>query len=77
MTSPALTDAAALQQFQMHGQDIPTLLAHWAEQKADHPALVWSPRGRRPPLDLGRAAHRRAPLSVGLAAQGSRRATRS
>ncbi len=23
--------AAALQKFQMHGQDIPWLLAHWAE----------------------------------------------
>jgi crotonobetaine/carnitine-CoA ligase len=37
-------DADAIEQFQMHGQDIPWLLAHWAEHKPDHPALVWSPR---------------------------------
>jgi crotonobetaine/carnitine-CoA ligase len=38
-------DAApdALLQFQMHGQDIPYLLAHWAERRPDHPALVWDP----------------------------------
>jgi carnitine-CoA ligase len=34
----------AIQQFQMHGQDIPWLLEHWADRKPDHPALVWSPR---------------------------------
>jgi carnitine-CoA ligase len=43
-------DAAALRAFQMHGQDIPWLLEHWADRKPKHPALVWSPRvgdGRR------------------------------
>ena len=43
-------DDAALQQFQMFDQDIPGLLAHWAEKKPDHPVLVWTPRegdGRR------------------------------
>jgi crotonobetaine/carnitine-CoA ligase len=43
-------DAQQIEQFQMHGQDIPWLLAHWADRKADHPALVWSPKdgnGRR------------------------------
>jgi crotonobetaine/carnitine-CoA ligase len=37
-------DVSAIEQFQMHGQDIPWLLAHWAEHKPDHPALVWAPR---------------------------------
>ena len=37
-------DAGAIEQFQMHGQDIPWLLAHWADRKPDHPALVWVPR---------------------------------
>ena len=40
----------AIDRFQMHGQDIPWLLTHWAEQKPDHAALVWAPRdgnGRR------------------------------
>src|SRR3954454_11264936 len=37
-------DDTALLQFQMHGQDIPWLLGHWADHKPDHPALVWAPR---------------------------------
>jgi crotonobetaine/carnitine-CoA ligase len=37
-------DTAALHRFQMHGQDIGWLLAHQAEQRSDHPALVWTPR---------------------------------
>ena len=37
-------DETALLQFQMHGQDIPWLLGHWADRKPDHPALVWAPR---------------------------------
>jgi crotonobetaine/carnitine-CoA ligase len=36
-------DPDALQQFQMHGQDIPWLLAHWAEHRPDHPVLIWDP----------------------------------
>jgi crotonobetaine/carnitine-CoA ligase len=34
---------AQLLDFQMHGQDIPALLGHWADRKPDHPALVWDP----------------------------------
>ena len=50
-------DTTAIEQFQMHGQDIPWLLEHWAEHKPDHPALVWAPReGDEPALDLRRAA---------------------
>ncbi len=37
-------DSSELTQFQMHGQDIPWLLAHWAEHRPDHPALVWDPK---------------------------------
>src|SRR3954471_17450371 len=29
--------------FQTHGQDIPFLLARWAELKPEHPALIWDP----------------------------------
>ncbi|MGP0029073.1 MAG: class I adenylate-forming enzyme family protein [Acidimicrobiales bacterium] len=32
-----------IDQLQMHGQDIPWLLEHWATHKPDHPALVWDP----------------------------------
>ena len=54
-------DRSAIEQLQMHGQDIPWLLAHWATHKPDHPALVWDPAGRRGSvLDLGGAARRHA-----------------
>ncbi len=36
-------DEAAAAAVQVAGQDIPWLLAHWAEEKADHPVLVWDP----------------------------------
>jgi crotonobetaine/carnitine-CoA ligase len=36
-------DRDALQEFQMHGQDIPWLLAHWAERRPEHPVLIWDP----------------------------------
>ncbi|MCU1375271.1 MAG: hypothetical protein JWO68_2557, partial [Actinomycetia bacterium] len=42
--------AQEIEQFQMYGQDIPWLLAHWADRKPDHAALVWAPKdgaGRR------------------------------
>ena len=35
--------AAALQRYQMEGQDVPWLLALRAEHRADHPALIWDP----------------------------------
>ena len=40
-----MTDATPTQlvDFQTHGQDIPKLLAHWAQHRPDHPALVWDP----------------------------------
>ncbi|MCF2526056.1 class I adenylate-forming enzyme family protein [Yinghuangia soli] len=28
---------------QVHGQDIPWLLRHWAQHRPEHPALVWEP----------------------------------
>jgi len=36
-------DRTAIENLQMHGQDIPWLLEHWASHKPDHPALVWDP----------------------------------
>ena len=52
-------DRSAIDELQMHGQDIPWLLAHWAEHKPDHPALVWDPpTGEGRTVDLRRAARR-------------------
>ena len=36
-------DRSAISELQMHGQDIPWLLQHWADKKPDHPALIWEP----------------------------------
>jgi carnitine-CoA ligase len=36
-------DRSTIEELQMHGQDIPWLLQHWAEHKPDHPALIWEP----------------------------------
>ncbi len=64
-------DRDALTRFQMHGQDIPWLLAHWAERRPEHPALVWEPRdGARRQWtyrELHDEVHR---LAAGLAHRG-------
>jgi crotonobetaine/carnitine-CoA ligase len=36
-------DRSAIDELQMHGQDIPWLLRHWADKKPEHPALIWDP----------------------------------
>jgi crotonobetaine/carnitine-CoA ligase len=64
-------DDAALQEFQMHGQDIPWLLDHWAEHRPDHPVLVWDPPngvGREWTYAQLREDTRR--LAAGLVARG-------
>jgi carnitine-CoA ligase len=38
-------DATAVQELQSHGQDLPWLLSFWAEQRPDHPVLIWEPPG--------------------------------
>ena len=42
MASVSFSDAA-IQPVQSHGQDLPWLLNFWAEQRPDHPALIWEP----------------------------------
>jgi crotonobetaine/carnitine-CoA ligase len=64
-------DPSELERFQMHGQDIPWLMAHWAERKPDHPVLIWEPRegeGRRWTYRQLLDDTRR--LAAGLAARG-------
>jgi crotonobetaine/carnitine-CoA ligase len=64
-------ETTAIEQFQMHGQDIPWLLEHWAEHKPDHPALVWAPHDgdarRWTYAELRTDVHR---VAAGLAARG-------
>jgi crotonobetaine/carnitine-CoA ligase len=64
-------DTTAIDAFQMAGQDIPWLLAHWAERKPDHPLLVWEPKtgsGRQWTYREFQTDVRR--LAAGLAANG-------
>src|SRR4030081_2989130 len=44
LSNMSVMETTAIEEFQMHGQDIPWLLEHWAGAQADHPALVWLPR---------------------------------
>jgi carnitine-CoA ligase len=41
-------DTTELQRFQMHDQDVPSLLAHQATHRGDHPAVIWDPRTGSP-----------------------------
>jgi carnitine-CoA ligase len=38
-------DPVAVAAYQFTGQDIPWLVDHWAEHRADHTFLVWEPKG--------------------------------
>ncbi len=62
---------AQLLELQMHGQDIPYLLAHWADRRPEHPALVWDPGDGEirqwTYAELRRDVHR---LAAGLASRG-------
>ncbi|WCO68097.1 AMP-binding protein [Iamia majanohamensis] len=36
-------DRSAIDALQMHGQDVPWMVRHWATHRPDHTALVWEP----------------------------------
>jgi crotonobetaine/carnitine-CoA ligase len=64
-------DRSAIDELQMHGQDIPWLLQHWAEQKPDHPALVWEPvDGPRESWTYAQLVSATRDLAVGLRDRG-------
>jgi len=64
-------DPAHIEPFQMHGQDIPWLLAHWADRKPDHPALVWDPKdGERRRWTYRELLEDSRRLAVGLTSRG-------
>src|SRR5579862_7571463 len=64
-------DPADIDTFQMHGQDIPWLLAHWAERKPDHQALVWDPKdGERRRWTYRELLEDTRRLAVGLTTRG-------
>jgi len=44
MAQTASFDPAAVAAYQFHGQDIPWLIDHWAEHRADHQFLIWEPK---------------------------------
>jgi crotonobetaine/carnitine-CoA ligase len=60
-----------IEQFQMHGQDIPWMLQHWADRKPDHPALVWSPKeGDGKTFTYSKLWERVRGIAAGLQAKG-------
>ena len=60
-----------LHRFQMHGQDLPWLLAHQATYRADHPALVWDPSDGMPrQWTYAELYHDVKRLATGLRARG-------
>jgi carnitine-CoA ligase len=62
---------AQILDFQMHGQDIPALLGHWADRRRDHPALVWDPgEGDRRTWTYGQLRDDVHRLAAGLAGRG-------
>jgi carnitine-CoA ligase len=64
-------DPSAIEELQMHGQDIPWLLGHWAAHKPDHPALVWDPpEGEGRQWTYAELLQTTQGLAVGLADQG-------
>jgi crotonobetaine/carnitine-CoA ligase len=64
-------DRSAIDELQMHGQDIPWLLQHWAEQKPEHPALVWEPvDGDRESWTYGQLVSATRDLAAGLRDRG-------
>lgn len=44
MSATRVSDRSAVAAYQMTGQDVGSLLQHWANHKPDHPFLVWAPR---------------------------------
>lgn len=43
MASPAFNSTFSAELYTFAGQDVPWLLAHWADKKPDHPFMIWEP----------------------------------
>src|SRR5690349_15024150 len=64
-------DRRALDEVQMHGQDIPWLLRHWANARPEHAVLVWDPKDGPQRRWTYRELHDEVTkLAAGLAARG-------
>jgi len=67
-------ERTAIDELQMHGQDIPWLLGHWATHKPDHPALIWDPpEGEGRQWTYAELLESTRGLAVGLGEHGVRR----
>ena len=70
MTSPTI-DPVAAAAFQFRGQDIPWLVDHRAEHRADHTFLVWEPKeGESRTWTYAEFAEATKQVAAGLAARG-------
>jgi crotonobetaine/carnitine-CoA ligase len=64
-------NADQVAEFQFEGQDLPWLLAHWAEAKPEHPLLIWEPRdGNGRTWTYAQFNHDVRRLAAGLHARG-------
>lgn len=74
MSSPESLAPEVVDAFQFAGQDIPWLVAHWAEHKPDHPFLVWEPKsGVEKRFSYAEFELELTRIAAGLAARGVRK----
>ena len=71
MTGTPLFPTSVVNAFQMSGQDVPWLLRHWAQNKGDHPFLIWEPNdGNSRTWTYTQFLEDVSNLAAGLAARG-------
>ena len=66
-------DPTTVARYQFHGQDVPWLIDHWAEHRAEHPFLIWEPKdGNDKTWTYAQFAAATRSVAAGLAAKGVR-----
>jgi carnitine-CoA ligase len=71
MTLTQSFDPAAVAAYQFGGQDIPWIIDHWAEHRADHTFLIWEPRdGNDRSWTYAEFAEETRKVAAGLDARG-------
>ncbi len=70
--APTLSfDPTTVARYQLHGQDVPWLLDHWAAHRGEHPFLIWEPKdGNDRTWTYSQFADATRSVAAGLAAKG-------
>jgi len=64
-------DPTTVARYQLHGQDVPWLLDHWAAHRGEHPFLIWEPKdGNDRTWTYSQFADATRSVAAGLAAKG-------